>query len=311
MLGLWLLGAAMVLAGSGHAAAQQLPTEPGQTRSTAAGAKRVGAGDNTLAPQGANLAECQPSAAHPNPVLLVHGSDSTAYLDWAALAPRLHERGICVYAINYGQVQGKGNAQTSIEASGAQLAGLVDVVRARTGAAKVDLLGFSQGAAMTRYYVNRLGGDEHVDKWVGLASPTYGSTFYGAGPVLAAIPGGNELIASALGPALPQLIAGSTFLASLNDGGDTVPGVDYTTITTRFDEMIQPHTNQFLLGAGAENLVIQDLCESNMIGHINLPYDRFTQDLIIQTLDPSAPAPRCEPVPLGFGIPEMMIVSNS
>ena len=121
----------------------------------------------------------------------------------------------------------------------------------------------------------------------------------------------GDLIGAALGPALPQLIAGSDFLARLNAAGDTRPGVAYTTITTRFDEMIQPHTNEFLRGPGAVNHVIQDLCPANMIGHMNLPYDQFTQDLIIATLDPSAPAPVCRPVALGTGILELMIVSNS
>lgn len=184
-------------------------------------------------------------------------------------------------------------------------------MRAQTGAAKVDLVGFSQGAAVTRHYVNILGGAEHVDQWVGMASPTYGGTFYGVGALLSAIPGGNGSVGALLGPALPELIVGSPFLAELNADGDTRPGVRYTTIITRYDEMIQPYTNEFLTGPGATNVVIQDLCPENKIGHMNLPYDRFAQDLVIQALDPSAPAPVCEPVPLGHGILDVMIVSNS
>lgn len=75
--------------------------------------------------------------------------------------------------------------------------------------------------------------------------------------------------------------------------------------------MIQPYTNEFLRDPGARNVLIQDLCPQNMIGHMNLPYDRFAQDLIIETLDPSAPAPVCQPVALGTGIAELAIVSNS
>lgn len=304
-----LIGPALVAPGIAHA--DVLPGEPGPVRTTAANAKKVGEGDNTLAPPGANLAGCQPTAEHPNPVILVHGSDSNAYLDWAGLAPRLQDRGICVFAMNYGHVEGKGNAQTPIAQSSAELADVVGQVRAWTGAERVDLVGFSQGAAVTRHYVNLGGGAAQVDKWVGLASPTYGGTFYGVGALAAAIPGGNGSIGAMLGPALPELIVGSPFLAELNAGGDTRPGVDYTTITTKYDEMIQPYTNEFLTGPGARNLVIQDLCPANMIGHMNMPYDRFTQDLVIQALDPTAPAPQCEPVALGTGILELMIVSNS
>lgn len=311
---LWRTGIAVaVLSASagGVAQAQDLPMNPGPVSTTAAFAKKVGEGDNSLAPPGANLPDCQPGVGRPNPVILVHGSDSNAYLDWAGLAPRLSERGICVYAMNYGQVEGRGNAQVPIAEGSAQLAGVVDQVRARTGAATVDLVAFSQGAAVARHYVNIQGGAAHVDKWVGLASPTYGSSFYGVGALLAAIPGGNGLIGALLSPALPELIVGARFLAELNAGGDTRPGVRYTTISTKFDEMIQPYTNQFLTGAGATNLVIQDLCPANMIGHMNLPYDRFTQSLIIRVLDPSAPAPLCEPVALGTGMLELAIVSNS
>lgn len=307
---------AIVLAGQGIAFAQTLPPDQGAQQTTAAQAKRVGAGDNSLAPPGANLPECspaaeRPTAQHPNPVILVHGSDSNAYLDWAGLAPRLQQRGLCVFALNYGHVEGKGNAQTSVEDSAAQLAQVVADVRTRTGAAKVDLVGFSQGAAVARYYTNILGGAEVVGQWVGLASPTYGGTFYGVGKLVSMIPGGNGLIGAVLGPALPQLIAGSEFLERLNADGDTRPGVEYTTITTRYDEMIQPYTNEALRGPGARNILIQDLCPENMIGHMNLPYDAFAQDLIIETLDPSAPAPVCRPVALGTGIIQLAIASNS
>ncbi|WP_235174886.1 esterase/lipase family protein [Tomitella biformata] len=291
--------------------ADDLPSIAGPTSRTAAEAKTVGMGDNSLAPPGANKADCQPTIEHPNPVVLVHGSDSTAYLDWAGLSPRLRERGLCVFALNYGQVEGVGNAQIPIAESSAQLAAVVGQVLDQTGAENVDLVGFSQGAAVTRYYVNILGGDEHVDKWVGLASPTYGGTFYGVGAAVAAEPRGSALIGAALGPALPELIVGSEFLTRLNAGGDTGRGVDYTTISTRYDEMIQPYQNQLLRGPGATNLVIQDQCPANLIGHMSLPYDAFTQDLIIQTLDPSAPEPVCQQVPLGTGMLELMIVSNS
>lgn len=300
-----------MLATPARALADELPSNPGPVRSTAAAAKKLGEDNNFLAPPGANERGCQPSAAHPNPVVLVHGSNSTAYVDWAGLAPRLRDRGVCVYALNYGYVEGRGNSQTSIERSSAQLGRVVERVLAQTGAARVDLVGFSQGAAVARHYVNVLGGAQHVDKWVGMASPTYGATFYGVGSLVAAMPGGRELIGAALGPALPELIVGSALLAQLNADGDTRPGVEYTTITTMFDEMIQPYSNQFLTDPGAENLVIQDLCPANMIGHMNMSYDRFTQDLVIHTLDPSAPAPNCQPVPFGTGILELVIVSNS
>ena len=53
-------------------------------------------------PAGANT-RCTPSAAHPYPVVLVHGTFANMYDSWGALAPDLVNNGYCVYMFNYGQ----------------------------------------------------------------------------------------------------------------------------------------------------------------------------------------------------------------
>ena len=102
--------------------------------------------------------------------------------------------------------------------------------------------------------------------------------------------------------AVVQQAQGSDFLAGLNGPADTVPGVEYTTIGTRFDEMIQPYTNIALRGPGATNIVVQDRCPANKTGHMNMVYDPYTLGLVLQALDPATPAPACTPVPLGTGM---------
>ncbi|WP_188828227.1 lipase family alpha/beta hydrolase [Nocardia camponoti] len=264
-------------------------------------------------PLGVNNFDCRPTAAHPRPVVLVHGTDSSAYSDWAAIGPQLVDAGMCVFALNYGGAPGADTYGTEdMRVSFAQLSAFVDDVLARTGATKVDLVGFSQGATVSRFYVNKLGGAAKVDRWVGVASPTYGGVMYGLMPLGQAVPGLLTVYEKVTSVAAVQQGQGQPIMVELNAGGDTVPGVRYTTIGSRVDEMIQPFDSIALRGPGATNLVLQDLCPVDMTGHFHMVYDPFVAQLVRKTLDPdNAPAPVCVPVALGTGIPEVIIAGNS
>lgn len=263
-------------------------------------------------PWGANDFGCVPDAAHPRPVILAHGTDASAYIDWSAIGPRLVAEGYCVFALNYGGKPGATSFGTEdIVLSAHQIAGFVTQVRAATGAAQVDLVGFSQGANVTRYYINKLGGAPAVGTWVGLASPTYGGVMYGLVPVAQQIPGALALAEKVISVAAVQQAQGSPFMLALNAGGDTVPGIRYVTIGSRVDEMIQPFGNIALRGPGAENVVLQDRCPADLTGHFHMVYDPFVADLLLEALDPAhAPAPVCVPVALGTGIPQVVIGGN-
>jgi triacylglycerol lipase len=275
------------------------------------------------APAGANDFSCKPTSARPYPVLLAHGTDATAYADFAALAPYLRAQGYCVFVVNYGA--GKGRLDFSagtgeerptygtadIRLSAAEIGAAVTRIMSSTGAAKVHLAGFSQGANVTRYYVNRLGGAPVTATWTGIASPTYGGQFYGTSTVANASPAGHTVIEEAFAPALVQQLEGSSFLAELNAGGDTVPGVRYTTISSRLDEVVQPQSNMLLRGPGAQNLFVQDVCPVDLSGHFGLTYSPTVRQLIVKVLDPQAPEVRCEPVPPGRGFVETVIGNNS
>ncbi len=265
------------------------------------------------APPRTNDFRCRPSAAHPRPILLLHGTDSSAYSDFGEIAPLLAQHGFCVFAINYGGRPSNSSFGTEdVRRSGRQVAAFIPRVLASTGAAELDIIGYSQGASIGRYVIADLGGARVVRRWIGLASPTYGSVFYGLAPLAR-----NPALVAAVGrdtvsDALVQQVAGSEFINHLNRRGDTVAGVDYTTIGSRYDEVIQPYTNVRLRSAGAKNIVISDRCAADMVGHFGMPYDHYAQQLLVNVVDPQHPVrPQCRAVPLGSGIAEVVIGAHS
>ena len=68
-----------------------------------------------------------------------------------------------------------------IVASAEALRGYVAQVRATTGAAKVDIVGHSEGGIVSRYYLKYLGGTAEVERYLSLGSPHYG-TFWRTSP---------------------------------------------------------------------------------------------------------------------------------
>jgi triacylglycerol esterase/lipase EstA (alpha/beta hydrolase family) len=98
---------------------------------------------SSASPPGANNWSCKPSAAHPDPVILVHGTFADMSDSWQALSPLLFDNGYCVFALNYGSYNGSGAlgiyATGPIESSALQLSAFVNRVLAATEASKVDL----------------------------------------------------------------------------------------------------------------------------------------------------------------------------
>ncbi|WP_308014916.1 esterase/lipase family protein [Nocardia coffeae] len=290
-----------------------VPTEPGPPQVEHLGAVRYQQAHPGAAPQGANDFRCRPTAGHPRPVILAHGTDASAYIDWAAIGPQLMQAGFCVFAPDYGGRPGADSYGTEdLWLSSQQIGEFVDQVLAATGARQVDLVGFSQGANVTRYYIDKLGGAAKVARWVGLASPTNGGIMYGLVPLADALPGLWPFYQDLTSLAAIQQAAGAPFIRQLNAGGDTVPGVDYTTIISRVDEMIQPFDSMRLRGPRARNLVLQDLCPVDLTGHFHMVYDPYAQQLLRNVLDPAhARTPDCRFVPLGTGIPEVILGAHT
>jgi triacylglycerol esterase/lipase EstA (alpha/beta hydrolase family) len=173
----------------------------------------------TVSPPGANNWSCRPSAEHPYPVL-VHGTFENMNDNWQAASPLLANHGYCVFALNYGggsptdNLRGTGDIATSAQ----QLATFVNQVLAATGAAKVDIVGHSQGGMMPRYYINFLGGAAKVDKLIALAPSNYGTTLDGLtalGQTLSLLGPVNSVLSTTCDACVEQEV-GSSFLNNLN-----------------------------------------------------------------------------------------------
>ncbi|MEU1805216.1 alpha/beta fold hydrolase [Streptomyces sp. NPDC019937] len=242
---------------------------------------------------GWNDYSCKPSARHPRPVVLVHGTLGNSVDNWLGLAPYLVDRGYCVFSLDYGQLPGVPlfHGLGPVDKSAGQLSSYVDRVLAATGTSKVDLVGHSQGGMMPRYYLKFLGGAAKVNALVGLAPSNHGTTLSGLTKLLDLFPGLDDAVAKAA-PGLMDQVAGSDFLNRLNAGGDTVPGVRYTVISTRYDEVVTPYRSQFLSGPDVKNVVLQDLCASDLSEHLTIGMtDRLAFHEAANALDPDHATP--------------------
>lgn len=242
---------------------------------------------------GWNDYSCRPSAAHPRPVVLVHGTFANSVDNWLGLAPYLVRRGYCVYALDHGRLPGVPfvHGLGPLDKSAEQLRTFVDTVLAATGAAETDLVGHSQGGLMPRHYLRFLGGAAKVNALVGIAPDHHGTTLAGLARLLPHFPGAGHLLSTAT-PALADQLVGSAFLTRLNAGGDTVPGVRYTVIATRYDEVVTPYRSQYLVGPNVRNVLVQDLCALDLSTHAVIGLaDRIAFHEVANALDPAHATP--------------------
>lgn len=107
------------------------------------------------------------------------------------------------------------------------------------GVPRVDLVAFSMGGLIGRYYLQRLGGCEQVSRFVTLASPLRGT-----------------VIAHARrGPAFDEMRPGSAFLRDLDrDWDETARRVRVVNLWTPFDLIVWPASHGCLPGGRSVQL---------------------------------------------------------
>ncbi|MGO9341138.1 MAG: esterase/lipase family protein [Acidimicrobiales bacterium] len=252
-------------------------------------------------PSGANTG-CKPTSAHPYPVVLSEGTFASMYNSFGAIAPDLVNNGYCVYAFNYGQTIDPSmfNAMGNISTSAGELSSFVNKVLSETGASKVDIVGWSQGGMMPRYYINDLGGASKVNMLVGFAPSNYGTTVDGLTTLISdfGLLGVSTALLSVKCEACVQQLQGSSFLDSLNQT-PTVSNVKYVVIETEDDEVVTPYTNAFLPSASnVQNILLQNQCAQDGSDHISISYDSNALADMINALGPDSTnfVPDCQSV---------------
>jgi triacylglycerol lipase len=152
-----------------------------------------------------------------NPVLLIHGIDDTADI-FGTMTPYLRQQGWSVHSLNLQP----NNGDVGLDQLAHQIRKYADKMFSPDQ--PFDLVGFSMGGIVSRYYMQRLGGLERVQRFVTIASPHYGTwTAY-----FRPNPGGN------------QMRRGSAFLNRLNHDAAMLERINFTSIWTPLDLMILP-----------------------------------------------------------------------
>ncbi|MBQ1096117.1 alpha/beta fold hydrolase [Streptomyces sp. b94] len=233
-----------------------------------------------------------PTEEHPRPVVLVHGTFGNRGYTWNTATPLLRQHGHRVFRLDYGRhgnpvIFGLGD----IKHSARQLADFVDEVLRRTGAQEVDVVGFSQGGMMPRYYLNALGGGPKVRNLVGIAPSNHGVTAQGLMNLARQIPGAVELLEKGVigevVPAWPQLQHDHPFQRELADLGETTEGVRHTVIATQYDDVVTPYTSCALArteGRYVNNIVLQDIDPDDHTPHVGMPYNATVLKEVLKAL---------------------------
>jgi triacylglycerol esterase/lipase EstA (alpha/beta hydrolase family) len=205
-----------------------------------------------------------------DPVVIVNGTLSPEFVT-EPLAARLRADG---YTVRIFVLTDLGTGD--IRDTARDLATFVDGVRAETGAARVDLIGHSQGGLVERQFVKTEGGAAEVDSLVMLGSPNHGTT----AASLAEMFGGGDCLGFV---ACQQMATDSPYVQELNAGDDTIGNVRYTSIYTAYDELATPYSTS-RLDDGATNVLVQAQCPFRFVGHLGLILDGAVYDGIRDAL---------------------------
>jgi triacylglycerol lipase len=166
-----------------------------------------------------------------NPILLVHGLMDTSH-KMRKISNYLRNLGWEVFHIDLTA----NNGDTRLEILAGQIADLID--RTFAPHQQIDLLGFSMGGLVSRYYIQRLGGMKRVQRFISISTPHHGT--------IAAY--------FSTRPGCIQMRPDSDFITDLQSDVSNLNHLNFTSLWTPFDLIILPPSSS-QLGIGTEIII--------------------------------------------------------
>ncbi len=204
------------------------------------------------------------------PVLLIHGTDSTTQMSWpTTYMPALTDAGFAVFTVDL-----PSRALADIQDSSEYVVYALRAIHALTGQ-KVSMIAHSQGGLEERWAlrwwptVRAL-----VDDVISLGTPQHGTQV------------ANLNCAFGCAPPHWQMQVGSQFLDALNRDDETPGDLDYTSIYSGTDELVQPQLPDSTSALdGAINVLVQSICPGHPVNHVALMRDPVVFTLVLDALN--------------------------
>jgi len=163
-----------------------------------------------------------------NPVILIHGIWDTETI-FSKMSAHLTQLGWCVHSLNLTPNDGS----LGLDSLAKQLADYIS--ETFDPQQPLDIVGYSMGGIVSRYYVQRLGGINRVQRFITISSPHRGTLTAYSLPL----------------PGYLDMRPDSRLLRDLNQDVTVLKRINFTSMWTPFDIMIVP-SNSSQLPVGKE-----------------------------------------------------------
>lgn len=227
-----------------------------------------------------------------NPIVLLHGLSANREVDLNTLSWHLKDLGYCVFSETYGahSIPSWIGGLRHMRDSAQEVARFIKEVKDKTGAAKIDLVGHSEGGVMAIYVpMTQEGIADIVDHNVALGPAIHGAQYYGftdlfylGGEVTRKL---ASLVLKTIGcPACDDMATGgAVYNDFLNAPRIVQLGNKASIIVSTRDTLVAPEVSR-IEEEGVRNVVIQDKCPDDPVGHAGLAWDKGVWELVINEL---------------------------
>jgi pimeloyl-ACP methyl ester carboxylesterase len=227
-----------------------------------------------------------------NPIVMLHGLSANREVDLNTLSWHLKDLGYCVFSETYGAhaIPSWIGGLRHMRDSAQDIAGFIREVKDKTGTAKVDLVGHSEGGVMAIYVpMTQDGIAEIVDHNIALGPAINGAQYFGftdlfyiGGEVTRKL---AALALKTLGcPACDDMATGGAIYNDfLNASPIVQPGNKASIIMSTADTLVAPDASR-IDEEGVRNVIIQDTCPDDPVGHAGLAWDKGVWELVVNEL---------------------------